>query len=69
MADTGFQRALRDLAQQQTQKGVAAKAGLNQATISRLVNGRRMGSMRTMQKLMAAYPELGRLFVPSNIPN
>jgi transcriptional regulator with XRE-family HTH domain len=68
MADTAFQQALRDLAQQYTQKGIAAKTGLNQATISRLVNGRRMGSMKTIQKLLVAYPELGRFFVPENIP-
>ena len=69
MADTAFQQALRDLAQQHTQKGVAARAGLHQATISRLLSGQRAGTMKTIQKLLVAYPDLRRFFVSRDIPN
>ena len=69
MDNKRFVQALRGIVYCQGQVKVAEKAGVSQGTISRLVNGKRKGHVTTVLKLMSAYPELGRFFVPDNSPN
>lgn len=63
-----FIQAVRELVRNSSQTEVAKRAGISQATISRLVSGQRDGRVGTVKKLFAAYPELVRFFVPANIP-
>jgi len=70
MHGQGFIEALQGIVDQATQAAVAERAGLSQATISKLLHGKTQGGhTATVLKLIAAYPELGRFFVPVNIPN
>jgi len=65
----GFIQALGTIVAGATQMTVAEKAGVSQGTISKLLNGKTQGHTATVRKLIGAYPELGRFFVPDNSPN
>ena len=63
-----FVEALRTIAERETQAAIARNAGLSESVISRILNGQRGGERRTIEALIRAYPELGRVFVSQNIP-
>jgi len=66
---SSLQDRLRTIVQQAgSQKAVADLTGVNQGTISRILRGSRVGSMRTYEKLVQAYPDLEEVFVSPNIP-
>jgi len=70
MDGDGFVQALQEIVDEFTQAAVAQKAGLSQGTISKLLHGKTQGGhAETVRKLISAYPDLRRFFVPGNIPN
>ena len=64
-----FVEELKKLAQEHTQVEIAAKAGLTQPTVSRLLTTTRGGHRRTVQALIRAWPQLGPAFLSDNIPD
>jgi transcriptional regulator with XRE-family HTH domain len=48
---------LRDLKGQDTQMEFAAKVGINQSTVSKLLLGKRIGGRAVIAALLRAYPE------------
>ena len=69
MGDNPFLAGLQGIVAQSSQAAVARKAGLSQGPISKLLHGKTQGHLETARKLIVAYPQLGRFFVPENIPN
>lgn len=70
MADgeTRFLEALRQVVGSASQVEVAQRAGVSQATISRILSGERGGSLRTAVRIIEAYPELGKFLLPADMP-
>lgn len=65
---TGFVDGLRKIVSQSSQIEVATRSGISQSSISRMLRGQRMGNMRTVVRILEAYPELRHFFVSENIP-
>lgn len=65
----GFVEALRQTVQESNQSKVARAAGIGQSTLSRILSGERDPGLRTIEKILKAYPNLGRAFLPVNIPD
>ncbi len=64
-----FVAGLREIAKRDGQVNMARNSGVSQSTVCRILQGKRLGNMKTVIMLVQAYPELGRFLLPENMLN
>ncbi|NIV36224.1 MAG: hypothetical protein GWN58_44290 [Anaerolineae bacterium] len=67
-----FQRLrqeLREIQGERTYQAMADECGLKLSTLWRIINGERRPYGETLDILLAAYPQLARVFLPPDVPN